>query len=370
MDRRRPKVLLVDDTPANLRVLDGILSKLQCERLQADSGNEALQLMLEHDFAVVLLDVQMAGMDGYEVATLARSNPATHHVPIIFVTAMSPTDENEMRGYGAGAVDYLFKPINSTVLRSKVQVFLELWQGRQRLADEVTAHRETMAELEAFNYSVSHDLRAPVRHVQGFASALLQKTAGQDSDLAKLARRIESAGEKMSQLIDDMLRLSKLTRQAMNVRTVDLAKIASSIVAELRAIEPLRETEFICAPSAPVAADEALVRIAMDNLLRNAWKFTRGRTPARLEFGAEVTANANVYFVRDNGAGFDGKHSERLFQPFQRMHSDSEFEGTGIGLAIVQRVVRRHGWTIHAESSPGSGATFFLTAPRSRDDLR
>jgi signal transduction histidine kinase/CheY-like chemotaxis protein len=162
MSSGRPSILLVDDVLANLVALEALLSDLECDTVRASSGNEALRQLLRREFAVMLVDVQMPEMDGYEVARHARANPATREVPIIFVTAMHESEEHILRGYDTGAVDFLFKPINAYILRSKVQVFLELWASRRRLEDEIAAHKKTLAELETFNYSISHDLRATV----------------------------------------------------------------------------------------------------------------------------------------------------------------------------------------------------------------
>ncbi len=358
----RPSVLLVDDVEANLIALEAQLSKLDCRLVRARSGNEALRLLLKESFAVLLLDVQMPEMDGYEVALYARENPDPREVPIIFVTASHETEENALRGYGAGAVDFLFKPINPEILRSKVQVFLELEQGRRRLAAEVAAHRETMAELEAFNYSVSHDLRAPLRPLEGFSQALMEDYGDRlDEKAHGYLERIRSASQRMGQLIDDLLRLSRLGRGFIRAAPVDLAALATSIVQELRAAEPGRTVTFTCPPQLPAEGDAQLLKIALENLLRNAWKFSAKVADARLELGVREEDGERSFFVRDNGVGFDLAFAGRLFQPFQRFHTTAEFEGTGIGLAIVQRIVHRHGGRIWATSELDCGASFKFT---------
>jgi signal transduction histidine kinase len=356
-------VLLVDDVPANLVALEAQLENLDCELVCAQSGNDALRELLKREYAVVLLDVQMPDMDGYEVARLARENPATREVPIIFLTAMLETEENVLRGYGTGAVDLLFKPINTQILRSKVGVFLDLHVGRRRLADEVEAHKKTLAELDAFNYSVSHDLRAPLRSVDGFSQALLEDHAGALDDKGREhLQRIRAAAQRMAQLIDDLHRLSRISRAAVRTKRVELSAIARTILEELRREDAARSVEVILA-DLTVDGDAQLLQIALENLLRNAWKFTRNEERPRIELGSTIDRGERAYFVRDNGAGFDPRFAKRLFQPFQRFHSSAEFEGTGIGLAIVDRIIRHHGGRLWAESSPGHGATFFFTLP-------
>jgi signal transduction histidine kinase len=357
----RPSILLVDDVEANLIALEAQLSGLDCERVRASSGNEALRQLLKRDFAVMLLDVQMPGMDGFEVARYARENPATRQVPIIFLTAMVETAEYVRRGYGTGAVDFLFKPVNAQILLSKVKVFLELYVSRQKLSQEVEAHRRTLAQLEAFNYSVSHDLRAPLRSVDGFSQALLEDFADTLDPKAKdYLSRVRAAAKRMSQIIDDLLRLSRISRAPISREPVDLSAIAETVIAELRRGEPDRQVEFTCAPHVLGQGDPGLLRIALENLLRNAWKFSNKKAKPKVEFGKRAEAEKTVYFVRDNGVGFDPSLSHKLFQPFQRLHVGQDFEGTGIGLAMVRQIIEHHGGHVWVEAEADQGATFFF----------
>lgn len=361
MSASRPSILIVDDVDANLVALEAQLGGLDCDIVRASNGNDALRHLLKREFAVMLLDVQMPEMDGYEVARLARENSATRDVPIIFVTAMHETERTVLRGYGSGAVDFLFKPINPDILLSKVRIFLELNQSRRELAASVEAHKRTLDELEAFNYSVSHDLRAPLRPLDGFSQALLEDCADQLDDRAKdYLKRIRAAAQRMGQLIDDLLQLSRISRADAKRQAVDLSEMATAILAEARGGDPARQVETVIQPGVTVEADPRLLRIALENLLRNAWKFTGKRADARIELGVR-NDKEKTYFIRDNGAGFDPAFAARLFQPFQRLHTTSEFEGTGIGLAIVTRIITRHNGRLWAESAVGQGATFFFT---------
>jgi two-component system sensor histidine kinase/response regulator len=359
----KPSVLIVDDVPANLLALEAQLEDVDCELVRAASGNEALRQLLKRDYAVMLLDVQMPEMDGFEVARYARDNPGTRDVPIIFLTAMLDTEENALRGYGSGAVDVLFKPINGQILKSKVQVFLDLYKSRRQLKGEIEAHEKTLAELEAFNYSVSHDLRAPLRPLDGFSLALLEDYGDVLDDKARnYLVRIRGAAQRMSQLIDDLLNLSRIGRAAVRPARVNLSNMALQIVDELRRDDPTRARSVeLVTTDLSVRGDAQLLRIALENLLRNAWKFTRERATATIELGSRSERGEQVYFVKDNGVGFDLAFAKRLFQPFQRFHTIDEYEGTGIGLAIVERVIRHHGGRIWAASSPGEGATFSFT---------
>ncbi|MDQ1519449.1 MAG: hypothetical protein QOI55_522, partial [Actinomycetota bacterium] len=223
-------------------------------------------------------------------------------------------------------------------------------------------------ELESFAYAVSHDLRAPLRAIDGFGLALVEEYGelldGQGTDYV---RRVRSATQRMGELIDDLLTLSRVTRADMHRERVDLSALAESVLARMSESAPDREVETVVAPGAAARGDARLLRIALENLLGNAWKFTGTQPAARIEFGMTHVNGTPVYFVRDNGVGFDPQYASRLFNPFQRLHSTEEFEGNGIGLATVVRVVERHGGKVWSDGAVGRGATFFFTCgdPRS-----
>jgi two-component system sensor histidine kinase/response regulator len=358
----RPKVLLVDDVEANLVSLEAVLGNLDCDLLRASNGNEALRQLLKHDFAAMLLDVQMPDMDGYEVARYARENPQTREVPIIFVTATHETRENVLLGYDAGAFDLLFKPIDPYVLRSKVQVFLQLYTSRRELRAEIDAHRRTLAESEAFSYSVSHDLRAPLRSIDGFSQALLEDHAANlDAKGQDYLRRVRGAAQRMGELIDDLLALSRVSRAAVRAQAVDLSVVARDIADELARRDPDRAVDVAVEAGLTTDADSRLVRVLLENLMGNAWKFTMKAPAARIEIGATRQTDEQVFFVRDNGAGFSMSYAHKLFRPFQRLHAETEFPGTGIGLATVHRIVDRHGGRVWAEGAVNAGATIYFT---------
>ncbi|WNG43168.1 hypothetical protein F0U60_02935 [Archangium minus] len=231
-----------------------------------------------------------------------------------------------------------------------------------RTAELTTANQE----LESFSYSVSHDLRAPLRAIDGFAQAIREDEGERlSSDGLQLLTRLQGATTRMGQLIDDLLKLSRVTRAELKTEPVDLSAIAGSVVQELRQREPSRDVTFSLQPGLTARGDSRLLRVVMENLLGNAWKFTSKRSDAHIEFFAETADGVTHYAVRDNGVGFDMAYASKLFSPFQRLHKSTEFPGTGIGLATVQRIVHRHGGLIEALSTPGQGTTFRFTLQES-----
>jgi signal transduction histidine kinase len=381
-------ILLVDDQPANLVALEAMLQGLGQNLVKAESGREALRWLLTHEFAVILLDVKMPDLDGFETATLIRQRDKSRHTPILFLTANDDSQTHMVRGYAVGAVDYLVKPVVPEFVRSKVAVFVELAKKTellrrqtQLLAESEHAARELAEaraelvrdlehknrELESFSYAVSHDLRAPLRRIDSFSRAVLE-SQGERLDEAgqRYLERVCEASQHMSQLIDDVLYLSRVTRAELRDQEVDLSALATMILSRLQESEPERKVELRIRPGVVVSGDGQLLRIALENLLENAWKFSGKQPEARIEFGVTQASGEPTYFVRDNGAGFDMTYVDRLFGPFQRLHPQVEFPGSGIGLATVQRIIHRHGGRVWAEGLVGQGATFQFTLGRSR----
>jgi light-regulated signal transduction histidine kinase (bacteriophytochrome) len=232
-----------------------------------------------------------------------------------------------------------------------------------RIQDRTAQLQLANKELEAFSYSVSHDLRAPLRVIDGFSLALLEDYGDKiDEEGRDYLKRVRWGSERMSDLIDDMLKLSRVTRADMRRERVDMSALASEVLSELKSSQPEREVECVIAEGVIADGDAQLLRIALENLLGNAWKFTSKRPRARIELGQKEQQDGRaVYFVRDNGAGFDMQYAAKLFGTFQRLHSDEDFAGTGVGLATVQRIIARHGGRIWADGVVDEGATFYFT---------
>ena len=387
-------ILIVDDRPDKALALESILTNLGQRVVKAGSGKDALRRLMTQDFALILLDVNMPIMDGFETASLIRQREKSEHTPIIFVTATDSADTHASRGYSLGAVDYILTPIIPEVLRAKVSVFIELHkkteQIRKQAEEQILLEREHSArlaaeqrstelekrvlertlelqsansELEAFSYSVSHDLRAPLRTLSGFSTILLEDYESKLDDTARdYLRRIRNASDKMGSLIDALLNLSRVSREQMRRMPVDLHAMSQRIVGELRSTQPRTGIEVHIAENLSANVDERLIGIVLENLLNNAWKYTSRHGAARIEVGSNKSPDGcTVFFVKDDGAGFDMAYAGKLFGAFQRLHGVNEFAGTGIGLATVQRIVHRHGGRIWAEAAVEKGVTFYFT---------
>jgi hypothetical protein len=365
-------LLIVDDDATTRFALKTILTPLDENVIEASSGADALRKLLRDEFAVVLLDVRMPIMDGFETAQLIRQRPRSELTPIIFVTALDQAETDMGRGYDLGAVDFVFAPVVPAIVRAKVSVFVELYRAQQELRRyrsqlEVLVEERTTAltainrELEAFSYSVSHDLRAPLVALDGLSHALLSDYRGQLDDRAKdYLRRMREASQRLASVFDGLETLFRLTSGEIHREELDLSALAKEIVDEMRAATPGANVQVDITPGMTVSGDQKLIRILVSNLINNAFKFTSANARPRIEIGREVVDGDIRMFVRDNGVGFDMISSHRLFGAFQRLHSQSEFPGVGIGLATARRIVNRHGGRIWAEGAVGEGATFYF----------
>ena len=386
-------ILVVDDNSAKRLSIRSVLEPLGHPVVEADSGKAAVGELMQQSFAVILLDVQMPIMDGYETARLIRTRPDCEHTPIIFITALTQDETRISTAYAAGAVDFMFAPIAPDILRAKVSIFVDLYlksRDLERSLSNITSLSEELragealartrfaahareleaanSELESFCYSVSHDLRAPLRTISGFG-AILQSTHG--ADMPEEARRYLTLMQKgaydMGELVDDLLAFARLGRQALTRRLLEPADVARRALEELTepGAPPTSAVSF--GPMPACLADSTLLRQLFQNLLSNALKFTRDRPDPRIELGfvrpgrdGDLTA-PGAYFVRDNGVGFDARYAHKLFGVFQRLHRAEDYEGTGVGLAIVERIVARHDGQVWGESVLGEGATFYFT---------
>jgi light-regulated signal transduction histidine kinase (bacteriophytochrome) len=289
-----------------------------------------------------------------------EATPQQYEMKLIMKDGMTRTVE-----LGARLIDYGSKPAVSVVMRDiteRRKAEEALAQQAQELARSNNELSAVNKELEAFSYSVSHDLRAPLRSVDGFSKAILEDYADKLDEQGKdYLQRVRAASQRMAQLIDDLLNLSRVTRSDMRCEPVNLSALAQTIAEELKKTQPGRQVEFVIKEGLTVNGDARLLKLVLENLLSNSWKFTAKHTSARIEFGVERPDGKFAYFVRDDGAGFDMAYVEKLFTPFQRLHAPTEFLGTGIGLALVQRIIHRHGGRVWAKGEVEKGAKIYFT---------
>jgi len=398
------RILVVEDSPTQAERVRLLLEGEGYRVEVARNGREGLEKVRSTHPGLVISDVVMPEMDGFALCRAVKSTEATRRIPFVLLTERNaPADV--IQGFEVGADNFITKPFTDAALVDRVRrIFehLELHQtsggpesevalhvggrrfvvsaGKAQIVELLLSTLEDLAqvnaalqqrerelevkneELEAFSYSVSHDLRAPLRSIDGFSQALLEDYAEKlDAQGKDYLHRVRAASQRMAQLIDDLLQLSRLSRGEIHREEVDLSGMARAIVAELQKTQPDRRVEYRIAQGVVAQGDARLLRVVLDNLLSNAWKFTSKNPQATIEFGVTQNDGMSAYFVRDDGAGFDMAYGAKLFGPFQRLHGPTEFPGTGIGLATVQRIVHRHGGRVWAAGAVGQGATFSFT---------
>jgi two-component system NtrC family sensor kinase len=391
------KILMVDENDGDLREIGAELRKEGCEVIAARSGAEALDLLSVQLVDCILLGMQNPAGNVFETCKRIKSSAEWRGIPLI-LHAPAEMQQAMVDGINAGADDYIVKSSDLAVLRARVRAQLRRKQfedenrgirerflqkelevvaanSARELAETRAAFVEELerknGELEAFSYSVSHDLRAPLRSIDGFSQLLLEDCAATLSDKGQdYLKRVRASAQRMGNLIDDLLQLSRVGRAAIHRDRIDLSAIANAVIEELRTKDPDRKVAVRVQERLLAEADPGLTRIVFDNLLGNAWKFTSKAGAARIDVEAKWEAGAATYCVRDNGAGFSMEYAESLFRPFQRLHSEADFPGTGIGLATVHRIIDRHGGRIWAESGIDRGTAFFFTLPAAKPAAR
>ena len=380
----RPRILLADDN-ADMRDYLQHLLEGTYEVVAVPDGEAAFAAALACRPNLVLTDVMMPRLDGFGLLHQLRSNPRTRTLPVILLSARAG-EEARVDGVAQWADDYLVKPFTARELQARVTTHLalarvrgeleaELRRGHEELEAKVAERTRALsqsnalleqrnAELDSFNYSVSHDLRGPVRIISSFSRLLLKaQDLNRNPESSYLLDGILTAGDRMARLIDDLLQFSRLGFAEVRCCPVDLSQMARAIVAALQGGEPGRRVAVHIEDHLTVRGDEEMLRILVDNLLSNAWKFTSRKEDAWIKFGCRPQGGRASFFVRDNGAGFNMAHVDRLFAPFHRLHTDQEFPGTGIGLALARRIVERHGGTIWARGKVDRGAAIYFQFP-------
>ncbi len=377
-------ILLVDDRPDNLRLLLNILKdkgyKVRC----VTNGAMALRVCLRHPPDLIFLDIQMPEMNGYEVCEQLKANPETAEIPVIFLSVIEETLE-KVHAFNVGGVDYITKPFQVKEVVARVETQLQILRLQNKLKEQnirlEQEIRERKAieqqllelnqemkrsnqELEQFAYVVSHDLQAPLGTIASFAQLLQNRYPDQlDSKALQFIDRIIAGSLRMQQLIDDLLQYSRVGRMARVFETVNCDRILSQALANLET--KINETQaLITSDSLPAIAGNSMGLLQVfQNLISNALKYHHPNISPEIYIRVSLQEDMWIFSIQDNGIGIETKHLERIFQIFQRLHSDKEYPGTGIGLAICKKIVELHGGKIWVESCPLKGSTFYFTIP-------
>src|SRR5450432_3735714 len=408
----QPKILLVDDREDNLLSMESVLESDGYKVVKASSGRQVLKILLsDFDFALILMDVQMPNLNGFETALLIYERERLRHIPIIFITANSFGEENIFKGYRAGAVDYIYKPVNPDLLKAKVAVFVELSKKNQQLIaqeqklvainrslemeiNERIASEEKVTELnrqlleniarletankdlDFFAFMASHDLQAPLRKIRMFSDRLLlnsKETLSKDSQL--YLSRIQEVSRRMQDLINDILRFSKISMDKEDPEEVDLNGIIGDVLSEMETVIREKQAEVIVESLPVLPVNAVLMGPLFSNLINNALKYSRKEVPPIVRIRSDMTtattgSNGSAVetqycriYIEDNGIGFDQKYAEQIFDMFRRLHPSAEYEGTGIGLALCKKIVEKHKGFISARGRPDEGSVFILSLP-------
>lgn len=410
----KKRILLVDDREDNLLSMETILEPDGYELVKARSGREALKILLnEFDFAMILMDVKMPNLNGFETAALIYEREKLKHIPIVFITANNYGEENMFKGYRTGAIDYIYKPVNPDLLRTKVGVFVELYtknhqlvaqeqklmainrnlenEIREKIISEERVkelnrqllqnidHLETAnKELDRFTFMSSHDLQEPLRKIHTFTDLLHSKYRDIfDEDGNRYIARIQKAAERMQALIRDILQFSKVANNKGAFKDTDLNVIVQEVLADMETTEGREKVEIKVSKLPTLPVNPVLMIPLFSNLIGNAIKYRRKDVGSVIHIFSELeeiiglpantagTRNEKFLriFVEDNGIGFDQKYAEQVFEMFVRLHGNSEYEGTGIGLALCKQIVEHHKGYISALSKENSGSTFIISLP-------
>lgn len=407
----KKRILLVDDREDNLFSMETILEPDGYQLVKANSGRQALKILLnEFDFAMILMDVEMPNLNGFETAAMIYEREKLKHIPIIFITAHNYDDENIYKGYRTGAVDYIYKPINPELLRAKVAVFIELYtknhqliaheqkliainksleneikerklseekvkQLNRQLLENVDHLEAVNRNLDRFAFMSSHDLQEPLRKIRTFSDLLYSKYKDAlDDDAVKYISRIQKSAERMQTLIIDILEFSKVSFDHNKLENTDMNVLVDEVMADLETTIKQKNAKISVSVLPSLQVKPGLMRPLFSNLIENALKYSKKEISPEIRIYSEddnagkINGNVSVkkyckIFVEDNGIGFDQKYADQIFDMFVRLHGNSEYEGTGIGLALCKQIAEKHEGYISALSKENKGSTFIVSLP-------
>jgi len=399
-------ILIVDDIAANVIALKKTLELHNLEADTAESGEEALKKILKRNYSLIILDVQMPGMDGFEVAETLAGSSRTKDIPVIFLSAVNKQKRFISKGYESGGVDYITKPVDPDLLILKVKTFMKLYEQQRELKDmrdllskEIEIRKEAQQnleqkvqertqelvkkneelefrnhELQQFTWVVSHDLKEPIRKIQMFVRILIDRFLKDNPSAEDYANRTVRAAERMSQLISDLLDYSRLSGNAV-YEAANINEIINEVISDFDFIVEDKAAKINVGPMPIINCVPTQLRQIFQNLISNSLKFSRDGIPPEIEITGELVAEKDFespahasgkycrITVKDNGIGFDEKYLDKIFVIFQSLNDRNMYEGTGIGLAIAKKIVEKHSGLITAISEPGKGSTFKMILP-------
>ena len=362
------KILIIEDNKSlNEELIDWFTFE-GFEAWSADNGFDGIDMACQLVPDIILCDIMMPDMNGTEVLEDLRNNVSTRLIPFIFMTALSGR-LNIRTGMELGADDYITKPFTRIELIKTVTTRLKKAESIRELTDTKAQERTaklnfTNMELEAFNYSVSHDLHAPLRALNGYANMLTEDYADLlDSEGKRMLNAITEQSKKMGALIDDLLSFSRISTNEIKISAIDMHDLALTVFTELAADQDKAKIDFRITEIDSSYGDAPMIKQVWVNLISNAIKYTSKITIPVIEIGSTNTETETVFYIKDNGAGFDMEYYDKLFSVFKRLHSARQFEGNGVGLAIVQRIIQRHQGRVWAESEINKGTTFYFALP-------
>lgn len=412
LNKENSYVLAVEDSLVQARKLEYFFHEHEISFKLFNNAEDAYDYALANPPKIIISDIIMPGMDGYEFCTKVKATPHLKFIPVILLTALQDP-QDIIKGLQAGADNFITKPYDEKYLLSRIQyliinsdirqagnsemvielvfrdqkyqinsdkkqildLLLSVYEVAIQRNDQLTAVKSELEsaiqdltaanqDLEAFTRMVSHDLRTPLNGIISLSELLITNQSDEISqESLTMLQFVNESAISMGMLINDLLAFARSGNTKLNKEIVNLSEIASEVMSRITALDPKNKITFKITPQQMAFADKGLIRIVFDNLLGNAVKYSSKVENPEIIFGVQNYFGHNLYFVKDNGAGFDSSKADKLFQPFQRFHSSSEFKGTGVGLSTVKKVIDKHGGTIWAESEIGKGTTFYFTLP-------
>lgn len=350
-------ILLVDDTPEHIEAAVQVLKDSNFRIRIATNGNNALKLIYDQKPDLILLDIYMPQMDGFELCRLIKNTSDLKNIPIIFLTSFND-EESIRKGFESGGQDYVVKPFNDSELLARVNTHLMLKRHAESL-------KEANKELDSFCYTVAHDLKSPLISLNKLVEFLTVDHLNQLDHAGKeLVYNIQEKSFEIIHTVDRLLEFSKMCEMQINFEILNLNEMFIDVYNELKKLDPKRSISIHIQPLPTVNGDRVLIHLLISNILSNAFKYTRNKQPAIIDIQSSESNNEDIFSIKDNGAGFDMRYSSRLFGVFQRLHTKEEFEGSGVGLAICQRILKRHNGRAWMTGEIDKGATFYFSLPK------